>query len=196
MSASDLTTPPQPRRYWVFMAPLAFLLLAGLLFLGLRHGDDSMVPSALIGHPVPQMTLPALDGLQRDGKPVPGLVSADLKSDKVTVVNVFASWCVPCRDEHPALLALARTGKVKLVAINYKDQVENARRFLGTFGNPYDAVGVDTAGRMAIEWGVYGVPETFIIAKDGTIADKLVGPILDDQRFAELNAAIDKAASK
>ena len=195
MSASDLSSPPQ-RRYWVFLAPLAFLLLAGLLFLGLQHGDDSILPSALIGRPVPQMTLAPLESLLRDGKPVPGLASADFKGGKVTVVNVFASWCVPCRNEHAALMALASSGKARLVAINYKDQAENARRFLGTFGNPYDAVGVDPSGRMAIEWGVYGVPETFIIGKDGMIADKLVGPILDDQRYAELNAAIDKAASK
>ena len=195
MSAPELSSPPR-RQYWVFLAPVAFAILAGLLYVGLRHGDASILPSALIGHPVPTMALAPLDGLQKDGRPVAGVASADLKSGVVTIVNVFASWCGPCQEEHPALMELARVGKARIVAINYKDQPENARRFLGEFGNPYSAVGVDPNGRMAIEWGVYGVPETFVIGKDGTIAEKFVGPISTESRFADLNAAIDKAASK
>ena len=195
MSAPELSSPPR-RQYWVFLAPVAFAILAGLLYVGLRHGDASILPSALIGHPVPTMALAPLDGLQKDGRPVAGVASADLKSGGVTIVNVFASWCGPCQEEHPALMELARVGKARIVAINYKDQPENARRFLGEFGNPYSAVGVDPNGRMAIEWGVYGVPETFVVARDGTIVDKFVGPISTEVRFAELNAAIEKAAAR
>ena len=194
----SLPAAPTPirRNYWPFLVPVVFILLAGLLYAGLRHGDASVLPSALIGKPVPSMALGPLEGLLRDGKPVAGLASADFVGQGVTVVNVFASWCGPCQAEHPALLELAKSAKSKLVAINYKDDAGNARRFLGEFGNPYSAVGVDPNGRMAIEWGVYGVPETFVVARDGTIVDKFVGPISTEARFAELNAAIEKAAAR
>jgi len=195
MSSPELSSPPR-RQYWVFLVPLCFALLAGLLYVGLLHGDASVLPSALIGRPVPTMALAPLESLLKDGKPVPGLASDDLKSGGVTIVNVFASWCGPCQEEHPALMELARLGKARIVAINYKDQPENARRFLGEFGNPYSAVGVDPNGRMAIEWGVYGVPETFVVGKNGTIVEKFVGPISTEARFADLRAAIEKAASK
>jgi cytochrome c biogenesis protein CcmG/thiol:disulfide interchange protein DsbE len=125
---------------------------------------------------------------------VPGLDPAALQG-AVTVVNVWASWCVPCHDEAPILMRLAETNGLRLVGINYKDQPENARRFLGRYGNPFSAVGADANGRASIEWGVYGVPETFIVDPQGRIAFKLVGPITEDNLARVLMPAIEKARS-
>jgi len=111
----------------------------------------------------------------------------------VTLVNVFASWCAPCREEHPVLLALSQDKRFAMAGLNYKDQPENARRFLGDLGNPYQAIGVDPAGRTAIDWGVYGVPETFVIGKDGKIAYKHVGPLTPESAKALLLPQIEKA---
>jgi cytochrome c biogenesis protein CcmG/thiol:disulfide interchange protein DsbE len=108
---------------------------------------------------------------------VPGLSDADLKG-RVTVVNVWASWCVPCRQEHPVLAELAKNPSMRVVGINYKDNPENARRFLGSLGNPFAAIGIDPNGRAAIDWGVYGVPETFVVGPDGTIRHKHIGALL------------------
>ena len=168
---------PVRRSRLLFLLPvLVFGALALLFLVRLSSGDPSKVPSALIGHPAPAFSLPALDGLHADGQPVPGLSREDLKG-KVTVVNVWASWCVPCRQEHPLLLELAKDPTIRLVGINYKDNPENARRFLGTLGNPFAAVGVDQNGRAAIDWGVYGVPETFVVGPDATIRYKQIGPL-------------------
>jgi cytochrome c biogenesis protein CcmG, thiol:disulfide interchange protein DsbE len=180
------------RRLIVFIPLAAFLALAALFVLRLGAGDPSRIPSALIGHPAPATSLPPLAGLERDGKAVPGLDSADFKGE-VTVLNVWASWCVPCRDEAPLLLKLAADRRVRIVGINYKDQPDNARRFLGRYGNPFIANGTDDNGRAAIEWGVYGVPETFIVGRDGRIAYKLIGPITPDNLDASLKPAIEKA---
>ena len=196
MSQTD-ALPTQLRRRWLVLVPIVvFAGLAGLFWHQLGAGDPSALPSALIGKPVPQMSLPPLDELRQDGKPVPGLGTADLKGGGVTVVNVFASWCGPCQDEHPVLMKFAALKKARLVAINYKDDAGNARRFLGTFGNPYDAVGVDANGRSAIDWGVYGVPETFIVSSEGKIVDKIVGPLSEDAVAAKLLPAIDAAQKK
>jgi len=176
----------------VLIPLVAFLGLAVLFIIRLNAGDPSSIPSALIGHPAPQTNLPPLAGLERDGNPVPGLDGADFK-DGVTVVNVWASWCVPCRDEAPLLVALAADRRIRVVGINYKDQPDNARRFLGRFGNPFVANGVDGNGRAAIEWGVYGVPETFVVGRDGRIAYKLIGPITPDNLAQSLKPAIEKA---
>ncbi|MDQ0349882.1 DsbE family thiol:disulfide interchange protein [Ancylobacter vacuolatus] len=167
---------PRRSRLLVLLPLVAFLALAALFYGRLFSGDPSRVPSALIGRQAPAIDLPALEGLTREGQPVPGLTSAALKGE-VTVLNVFASWCVPCRDEHPFLVELSKMPGFRLVGLNYKDDAANARRFLGRFGNPYAAVGVDANGRTAIDWGVYGVPETFVIGKDGRIAYKYIGPI-------------------
>ena len=154
-----------------------FLALAALFLFRLGSGDPSRIPSALIGHPAPETNLAAVPGLNaRDGKPLPGIVTADFKG-AVTLVNVWASWCVPCHDEAPLLVALAEDKRIRVVGINYKDQPDNARRFLGRYGNPFAAAGADGNGRASIEWGVYGVPETFVVGRDGKIAYKLVGPI-------------------
>jgi cytochrome c biogenesis protein CcmG/thiol:disulfide interchange protein DsbE len=180
------------RRLIVSIPLVAFLALAALFMLRLGAGDPSRIPSALIGHPAPATNLPPLPGLERDGKPVPGLDSAELKGE-VTVLNVWASWCVPCRDEAPLLLALAADRRIRVVGINYKDQPDNARRFLGRYGNPFVANGTDANGRAAIEWGVYGVPETFVVGRDGRIAYKLIGPITADNLDQALKPAIEKA---
>src|SRR5262249_3486966 len=145
----------------------------------LGSGDPSRLPSALIGKPAPSLSLAALDGLLRDGVPVPGFDLASLKG-RVTLVNVWASWCVPCQAEHAQLMQLAADQRLQLVGINYKDTTDNARRFLGRYGNPFAVVGVDRDGRSAIEWGVYGVPESFLIGRDGRIAYKQVGPITEE----------------
>jgi cytochrome c biogenesis protein CcmG/thiol:disulfide interchange protein DsbE len=186
-------TPPAPRRRAVVLLPLlAFLALSALFMYRLGAGDPSRIPSALIGQPAPQTYLPPVAGLERDGKPVPGLDSAAFKGD-VTVLNVWASWCVPCHDEAPLLVKLAADPRIRVAGINYKDQPDNARRFLGRYGNPFVANGADTNGRAAIEWGVYGVPETFVIGRDGKIAYKLIGPITPENLEKALKPAIEKA---
>lgn len=183
------------RNILVALPLLAFLALAALFFFRLGSGDPSKIPSALIGQPAPKTDLPPLEGLTRDGKPVPGL-SNDTFAGAVTLVNVWASWCVPCRDEVPFLEQLAKDKRIQLVGINYKDAADNARRFLNRFGNPFVATGVDRNGRASIDWGVYGVPETFLLGRDGRIAYKLVGPITAENLKGVLMPAIEKAAAK
>jgi len=174
---------------------LPLVLFAGLVAVfvfRLSNDDPSRLPSALIGRPAPATTLPPLDGLTDNGRPVPGL-SPQILQGRVSVVNVWASWCVPCHDEAPLLKALGTDKRFQLVGINYKDVSDNARRFLGRYGNPFDAVGVDANGRASIEWGVYGVPETFVIGRDGTIAYKLVGEITSENIETVLKPEIEKA---
>jgi cytochrome c biogenesis protein CcmG, thiol:disulfide interchange protein DsbE len=179
----------RPSRRWIALLPLAFfLVLAGVFFAQLMSGrDTSMVPSALIGSPAPQTNLPPIDGLG-----LPGLESSAF-AGKVTLVNVFASWCAPCRQEHPVLMELAKDGRFVVAGLNYKDQPENARRFLGDLGNPYSAIGRDEKGRTAIDWGVYGVPETFVVGSDGKIAYKHVGPLDPESAEKVLMPQVEKA---
>jgi cytochrome c biogenesis protein CcmG, thiol:disulfide interchange protein DsbE len=180
-------------RSWPMALPLVgFIALAGIFLLRLHDGDPSKIPSALIGRPAPATALPQLEGLLNDGAQVPGLDPATFKG-KVSVVNVWASWCVPCHDEAPLLTELARDKRLQIVGINYKDAPDNARRFLGRYGNPFGIVGVDGNGRASIEWGVYGVPETFVVGRDGTIVYKLVGPVTPDNIDTVLRAEINKA---
>ena len=179
-------------RMLVLIPLLAFLGLAALFVLRLGAGDPSRIPSALIGHPAPRTELPPLPGLERDGNAVPGLDSGDFRG-QVTVLNVWASWCVPCREEAALLITLATDSRLRVAGMNYKDQPDNARRFLGRFGNPFAANGVDGNGRAAIEWGVYGVPETFVIDRDGRITYKLIGPLTPDNLEAAVRPAIEKA---
>ena len=180
------------RRLIVFIPLIVFLALAALFMYRLGAGDPSRIPSALIGRPAPSTNLPPIPGLERDGRPVPGLDGAAFNGE-VTVLNVWASWCVPCHDEAPLLLKLAADRRIRVVGINYKDEADNARRFLGRHGNPFAANGIDRNGRAAIEWGVYGVPETFVVGRDGRIAFKLIGPITADNLDKALQPAIEKA---
>ena len=186
-------TPAAGRPRLVFLLPLAvFVALAAIFLIRLETGGDpEAIPSALVGKPAPSFDLPPLEGVA-----LPGLKGTDLKGG-VTVVNVFASWCGPCRVEHPQLVALAKDGRIKVVGINYKDVPANAVRFLGELGNPYAAIGVDTKGRAAIDWGVYGVPETFIVDANGIIRHKHIGPIdansLDASIRPEIEAALESS---
>jgi cytochrome c biogenesis protein CcmG/thiol:disulfide interchange protein DsbE len=182
----------RPRRFIVLVPLILFAGLTALFLVRLNAGDPSLIPSALIGHPVPQTALPPIAGLKRDGAAVPGLDPASFKG-AITVVNVWASWCVPCHDEAPLLMQLAQDQRLRVVGINYKDDADNARRFLGRYGNPFTAAGADQNGRAAIDWGVYGVPETFIIGRDARIAYKLVGPITPENFQSILVPQIDKA---
>lgn len=172
----------RPRRRWGVILPFAiFAGLAGLFWYALQTGDPSKLPSALIGKPVPQFALPPLEGLKSDGgAEVQSFTSSDLAQGHPTIVNVFASWCVPCLEEHPMLMALAGEPGIRIYGINYKDDPASARRFLGRYGNPFSRVGTDGTGRTAIDFGVYGVPETFVISGDGKIAFRHVGPLTEE----------------
>jgi cytochrome c biogenesis protein CcmG/thiol:disulfide interchange protein DsbE len=185
-------TPTRGRRILVLVPLAVFLALTALFLLRLFSGDPSRIPSALIGHPAPAVDLPPVAGLERNGKAIPGITAADFRGN-VTVINVWASWCIPCHDEAPFLLELAGDTRIRLVGINYKDQPDNARRFLNRYGNPFAASGADQNGRAAIEWGVYGVPETFLVGRDGRIAYKLVGPLGAENFEREMKPAIEKA---
>jgi cytochrome c biogenesis protein CcmG/thiol:disulfide interchange protein DsbE len=191
-TAGEGRTAAARSRMIVLIPLLAFLGLAALFMFRLGTGDPSRIPSVLIGQPAPPVSLPALAGLERDGKQVPGLDTAAFRGE-VTLLNVWASWCVPCRDEAALLMRLAADRRIRVAGINYKDQPENARRFLGRYGNPFVANGTDANGRAAIEWGVYGVPETFVVGRDGRISYKLIGPITPENLERALQPAIEKA---
>lgn len=181
-----------PKRRWVLALPLVIFAALAALFWFRLGADPSKLPSALIGKQVPQTALPALSGLNDNGSSIPGLDPAAFLG-KVSLVNVWASWCVPCHEEAPILTELGKDKRLQMVGINYKDAADNARRFLGRYGNPFGIVGVDGNGRASIEWGVYGVPETFIVGRDGKIAYKLVGGINQDNLAKVLKPAIEKA---
>jgi cytochrome c biogenesis protein CcmG/thiol:disulfide interchange protein DsbE len=190
---SDNPASTATRRRLVVLVPLAvFLALAGLFLYRLGAGDPQTLPSALIGRPAPVTPLPPIPELAHNGQPVPGIENADFKG-AVTLINVWASWCVPCHDEAPLLMKLAQDKRIRVVGINYKDQPENARRFIGRHGNPFVAVGVDASGRASIDWGVYGVPENFVVGRDGRIAFKLVGPITQANLDGTLMPQLEKA---
>jgi len=160
------------RRLAFALAPLVVFIGLVVLFATNIDRDAQFVPSVLLNKPVPEFSLPPLDGLDQ-----PGFDTASLKG-QVSVVNVFASWCIPCRDEHPFLVELgASEPDIALIGLNQKDAPENARAFLAELGNPYDAIGADTNGRISIEWGVYGVPETFVVNASGIITYKHTGPL-------------------
>jgi cytochrome c biogenesis protein CcmG/thiol:disulfide interchange protein DsbE len=183
---------PKRRLFLMALPLLGFAVMAALFWFRLGAGDPAKLPSALIGRPAPQTALPALEGLASNGAPIPGLDPAAFQG-RVSVVNVWASWCVPCHEEAPLLTTLGQDKRLQMVGINYKDSPDNARRFLGRYGNPFGIVGVDGNGRAAIEWGVYGVPETFIVGRDGRIAYKLVGGVTPENFDSVLKVEIDKA---
>lgn len=189
-----LEKPPAKRNSLFVFLPLAvFIGLAAIFAFQLASGrDESVIPSALIGKPAPTLSLPAINGLRKNGQPVAGLDPASFKGE-VTLLNVFGSWCVPCRVEHPLLMQLAQDKRFRLAGLNYKDKTENALGFLNDLGNPYAMVGADTNGRAAIEWGVYGVPETFLVGRDGIVAYKHVGPLTEASIRDDLMPAIEVA---
>ncbi|MSO64753.1 MAG: DsbE family thiol:disulfide interchange protein [Alphaproteobacteria bacterium] len=159
---------------WRFVIPLsAFAVIAAALVIGLTLRPHD-IPSALIGHPVPEFDLPAVQGRSL------GLSSADLRRGEPVLVNVFASWCIPCREEHPLLMELTRGGRVMVYGINQRDDPANAERWLATFGDPYRRTGADLSGRVSIDWGVYGVPETFVVDGSGCIQFKLISVLTRD----------------
>jgi len=202
MSAMDRTGDHAPSAgtkrpaRWLVLPLAVFLALATLFGFALFGGDPSKLPSALIGKPAPQTSFPPLDGLLANGQPVPGFSTADLARGEVTVVNFWASWCVPCVQEHPLLAELRQRTGVAIFGVNYKDQPEAARRFIGRYGNPFSRLGVDANGRGAIEWGVYGMPETFVVDGSGRIAFKHVGPISKASLEERMIPAIEKARQK
>lgn len=170
--------PPARRRRLIVLAPLlVFGAMAAMFAFALTKGDPSKLPSALIGKPAPTLALTAIEGVNDGARAIPLLTHERLLRSDVTIVNFWASWCGPCVEEHPYLIELAKVPGVSVVGVNYKDLGANARRFLGRYGNPFAAIGADTTGRTAIEWGVYGMPETFILDRKGNIVFKHVGPI-------------------
>ncbi|EHJ96876.1 DsbE family thiol:disulfide interchange protein [Agrobacterium tumefaciens] len=183
-------------RYALALLPLllfgGFAIIAGKMLYDqdVNGLDISAIPSALIGTKAPALSLPPLERSN-----LPALNDAAVKG-KLTLVNVFASWCIPCRQEHPILQELAKDKRITVVGINYKDKPDNALRFLGELGNPFAAIGVDPNGKAAIDWGVYGIPESYLVGADGTILYKKVGPF--DARSVErdLLPAITAAAGK
>ena len=189
--SANAETAPRPRRWFIYLPLVVFMALAWLLFQRLNAGDPASIPSALIGQSAPRLDLPGLDGAT-------GLTDADLRSGHVSVVNVFASWCEPCHYEHEYLMALAGDSSlhakgVAIYGVAQKDSAENIRRFLGAKGDPYAKVGLDSNGRAGIDWGVYGVPETFIVRGDGSLAFKLVGPMTAATLESEVKPQILKA---
>lgn len=194
----DTDSTPRRRgigRYLLALVPLlvfgGFALVAGKMLYDqdVNGSDISAIPSALIGQKAPSLALPPLEGSS-----TPALTDAAM-AGRLTLVNVFASWCVPCRQEHPILKELAKDERLTVVGINYKDRNDNALRFLGELGNPYDAIGVDPNGKAAIDWGVYGIPESYLVGPDGTILYKKVGPFDERSLTQELLPAIEKAAA-
>lgn len=189
-------TAPAPRKRtpWLMIVPIAvFGILAVIFYKQLEFGDLSdTVPSALIGNPVPPTTAAPLEGLTENGVQVPGFSPATFLG-QVSVVNVFGSWCAPCRAEHPYIERLATDDRIQIVGINQRDATPNALSFLARFGNPYDVVGISPDGRVVLDWGVYGVPETFLVDRAGVIRYKVIGPIWDgnyDVVMAQIEALL------
>jgi cytochrome c biogenesis protein CcmG/thiol:disulfide interchange protein DsbE len=190
-------TANRKRGRWAVALPLLiFAGLAGLFYYALHTGDPSRLPSAMIGKPVPKFTLAPLEGLKTDeDTAAQSFTSEDLADGEPTIVNIFASWCVPCLQEHPMLMALAKDTDVRLYGINYKDDPASARRFLGRYGNPFDRVGADRSGRTAIDFGVYGVPETYVISGDGKILYRHVGPLTEQAIKEKILPRMQKPAT-
>jgi len=178
------------RRLFFAIPILIVLVLGGFLLWGLNpNRDPSAIPSVLISQPVPEFQLQPVEGVDR-----PGLSTVDLaQAGDVVVVNVFASWCVPCRAEHAVLTRMVQQDGVRLMGINYKDKPADARGWLEDLGNPYERIGSDLKGRAGIEWGISGVPETFIIGADGVVLFRYVGPIIGPDAETKFLRALEQA---
>ena len=172
------------KRFWFLIPLAAFLALAVMLAVGLKL-DPREVPSPLIDKPAPKFALQRLDDAART-------IRLDDMRGKVWMLNVWASWCVACREEHPLLVEFAKKKVVPLYGLNYKDQREDANRWLARFGNPYDASLYDVEGRVGIDFGVYGVPETFVIDQNGVIRLKHIGPLTPDVIATKIEPLLKK----
>lgn len=194
MSTSAQSEEKQQARPKVTLALPLMLVVTLLILLGLalRMGDPSKLPSALIGRPIPQFNLPAIPMLLGDFGPVQGLSSETFRKGQVSLLNVWASWCAPCQAESGELIELGKRG-IPIYGINYKDTPEAARRFLARFGNPFRAIGADDSGFTAIDFGVYGVPETFVIDGQGRIIYRFAGPLTPDIVAGKIMPAIKSA---
>lgn len=182
---TDTALAQKPRRGLSVMLPVSvFFAITILLAVGLTM-DPKKVPSPLIDKPVPEFGLPPVQGREL------GLESADLRGE-VSLVNVFASWCVACRQEHPLLMELSRRNLVPIHGLNYKDEPDDAAGWLDALGDPYTRTGADLDGRVGIDWGVYGVPETFVIDKNGNIAYKHIGPISEQDWETKIRPLVEK----
>lgn len=177
----------------IAVVPLVVAVVLGAFFLwGLNPDrDPGEIPSVLISQPVPEFDLPPVPGVD-----VPGVGRPDLVDNaSPVVVNVFASWCVPCKAEHAVLTQFVERHGVVLFGINYKDDPHDAAEWLSDLGNPYQRIGSDLSGRAGIEWGISGVPETFIVAPDGTVVYRYVGPIVGEEAVAEFETALAQAGA-
>ncbi len=170
LSGKQADAARQRRSRLVLLLPLVVFFGLVLTFAARLDRDPSKIPSALISKLVPVFSLPPVKGREL------GLSNTDLNGE-ASLVNVFASWCVACREEHALLMQLKAGGVVPVHGLDYKDEPDNAARWLNTMGDPYTRTGADHDGRVAIEWGVYGVPETFVVSRDGRIAYKHIGPL-------------------
>ena len=174
----------------LLLLPLAVVaVVLGFALWGLTsEREPDAIPSALVGHSAPAFDLPPVAGVE-----TPGLSSADLASDGITALNVFASWCVPCRAEHAVLTRLVEEDGLRLLGLNYKDEPQDAAGFLAELGNPYERIGADPTGRTGIDLGVTGVPETFLIGPDGTVLYRQPGPVLGEPALSDFRAALVEA---
>jgi len=178
------------RQLFALLPIVLALVLGGVFLWGLNpERNPNEIPSVLISKAAPVFQLS-----QVEGTGVPGLATQDLQTaGEITIVNVFASWCVPCRAEHAVLTRIKREQNVPLFGINYKDKPEDAARWLEDLGNPYTRIGSDLDGRAGIEWGISGVPETFIVSSDGTVLHRTVGPVVGDAAVTKFERALQAA---
>ncbi|MDX2482785.1 MAG: DsbE family thiol:disulfide interchange protein [Pseudodonghicola sp.] len=170
----------------MIIPPVIFAGFVALAAVGMFREDPEALPSALIGQQAPAVQLTGFPGRE-------GFDDADLRDGKIKLVNFWASWCAPCRVEHPNLTALAAEG-ISILGVNYKDKSENGKKFLSDLGDPYAAIGSDAQGRMALNWGVYGVPETYVIDGEGTILMRFAGPVTQRVIETRLRPALEAAA--
>ena len=180
------------KRSIAFLPLVVALVFGGFFLWGLnpdRNPND--IPSVLISQPAPEFELPPVEGVA-----VPGLSRADLlDNEDPVVVNILASWCVPCREEHAVLMSLVERDGITLFGVKYKDKPEDAARWLEDLGNPYEKIGSDFSGRAGIEWGISGVPETFIVGPNGTVLFRYVGPVVGEIAIGEFREALVQAGA-